>query len=132
MNDTTISEPIISADSHVQEPDELYSEWLPAQYRDRAPRTEEIDGALYKVIDGKRPRRLDVAETRATEEDQDREFRNDPTGGRDLERRLADQARDGVIAEVIYPNVGLHLYNSKDPGYQMAVARAYNDWASEL
>ena len=55
---------VISADSHVQEPDELYREWLPKDYRHLAPRTEEIDGALYRIVDGKRPRRLDVAKER--------------------------------------------------------------------
>lgn len=30
--------PVISADSHIQEPPELYSEWLDAKFRDRAPR----------------------------------------------------------------------------------------------
>ncbi len=124
--------PVISADSHVQEPPELYSEWLDARYRERAPRMEERDGAVYSVVDGKRPRRVDLAAGRAGEDDRNREFRHDPTGGRDIGRRLADQARDGVTAEVIYPNSSLFLYNSRDPGYQFAVARAYNDWGIEL
>ena len=29
---------------------------------------------------------------------------------------------------MIYPNQGLSLFSSPDPGYQMAVAKAYNDW----
>ncbi len=123
---------VISADSHVQEPPELYSEWLDAKYRDRVPRIEERDGAKYFVVDGKKPRRMDLAEERTTEDDQDREFRGDPTGGRDIDRRLKDQARDGVSAEVIYPNSSLFLYNSRDAGYQFGVARAYNDWAIGL
>ncbi len=32
-----------------------------------------------------------------------------------------------MSAEVIYPNSSLFLYNLSDPGYQFAVARAYND-----
>ena len=123
---------VISVDSHVQEPDELYREWLPKDYRHLAPRTEEIDGALYRIVDGKRPRRLDVAKERESEEDQSREFRDDPTGGRDIDRRLADQARDGIVAEVIYPNSGLHLYNSRNHGYQFAVAKTYNDWCMDV
>ncbi len=123
---------IISADSHVQEPDELYSERIPERFRSKAPHVVERDGGLYRIVDGKTPRRMDIARTRETEADQDREFRGDESGGRDLDRRLADQARDGVAAEVIYPNTSLHLYNSDDAGYQHAVARAYNDWAIEL
>ena len=129
----TSSEAVISADSHVQEPDELYSERLPKAYRDRVPRMEtREDGSVYRVGDGKTPRRMDIAADRANEDDQNREFRNDPSGGRDLDRRLEDQKRDGVIGEVIYPNHSLFLYNSPDPGYQKALAIAYNDWLWEL
>ena len=122
---------VISADSHVQEPPDLYRR-LDARYRERAPRIEQRDGKTYHVVDGKRPRRIDLAAERIDDEDRQREFRDDPSGGRDIDRRLADQALDGVSAEVIYPNNSLFLYNSPDPGYQFAVARAYNDWAIEL
>ena len=121
---------VISADSHVQEPPELY-ERIPKSLRHRAPHIVERDGARYLVVDGRRPRRLDIAETRTTEEDRDREFRKDPSGGRDLDRRLADLERDGVSAEVIYPNQSLGLFMSPAPDYQLAVAKAWNDWASE-
>ena len=122
---------VLSADSHVQEPQDLY-ERLPKQFRDRAPRIEEIDGATYMIVEGRKPRRFDLAEERANEDDQNREFRSDPSGGTDVARRLADQERDGVCGEVIYPNDSLLMYVSPDPAYQMAVARAYNDWAIEL
>src|SRR5215472_15429769 len=123
---------IISADSHVQEPSFLYEERVDVRYRARVPHTETRDDGEYRIVEGKRPRRLDVAESRLAEEDHEREFRHDRSGGRDLPVRLADQARDGVSGEVIYPNQSLFLYNSPDPDYQMAVARAYNDWAFEL
>ena len=80
--------PVISADSHVQEPPELYSQWLDAGFRDRAPRTETRDGKTYVIVDGRKPRRIDLADARASDDDQNREFRNDPTGGRDVDRRL--------------------------------------------
>ncbi len=124
--------PIISADSHVQEAPEIYNERLDKKYRHRVPRIEERDGKRFRVVEGRKPRRMDVAATRVTEEDKAREFRSDPTGGRDLERRQKDMKLDGVAAEVIYPNDGLGLYQSGDAEYQFAVARAYNDWAIEL
>jgi predicted TIM-barrel fold metal-dependent hydrolase len=40
--------------------------------------------------------------------------------------------RDGVGAVVIYPNDSLALFKFHDSEYQMAVARAYNDWLIEL
>ena len=132
IREETAADRVISADSHIQEPPELYGEWLDKEFRERAPRVEERDGQRYFIVDGKKPRRMDLAEERTDEDDQNREFRDDPTGGRDIERRLSDQKRDGVNAEVIYPNSSLFLYNSRDPGYQFAVARAYNDWIIEL
>ncbi len=128
MSDATV----ISADSHVQEPPELYDQRVPKRLRHLAPRIEERDGARYLIVDGKRPRRQDIAAERAGKDDQNREFRNDPLGGRDISRRLADMASDGISAEVIYPNTSLFLYVSPNPDYQLAVAKAYNDWAMEL
>ena len=122
---------IISADSHIQEPPELFNTWLPRKFRERAPHIVERDGGRYLMVDGKRPRRLDIAEARLAGDDDQREFR-DGSGGRDIERRLGDQARDGVHAEVIYPNQSLSLYNSPDAEYQNTVARAYNDWIIDL
>ncbi len=121
---------IISADSHVQEPPDLYAR-LPQTMRDRAPHQVERDGKTYTVVDGRKPRRTDLAEQRATEDDQSREFRHDPSGGRDLDLRLQALERDGISAEIIYPNQSLGLYMSPAPAYQMAVAQAYNDWAIE-
>ncbi|MFO0997757.1 MAG: amidohydrolase family protein [Alphaproteobacteria bacterium] len=122
---------IISADSHVQEAPEIYKERLPKKFHDRVPHIEIRDGKRYRIVDGRKPRRLDVAETRETEEDREREFRSDPTGGRDIAKRLKDLDRDGIDAEVIYPNDSLSVYQSPDPEYQLAVARAYNDWIVE-
>lgn len=122
---------IISADSHVQEAEEIYNERLPKKFRSRVPHIEVRDGKRYRVVEGRKPRRLDVAAARETEEDKEREFRSDPTGGRDIQRRLRDLDRDGIDAEVIYPNDSLAVYQSPDPEYQMAVARAYNDWIIE-
>ena len=108
----TTGSPVISADSHIQEPLELYEERLPKKYRHCTPRTmTDSNGAVYRVIDGKRPRRIDIAESRLNEDDQNREFRGDPSGGRDIRKRLSDQDRDGICAEVIYPNQSLFLYN---------------------
>ena len=122
---------IISADSHVQESAAVYKA-LPRKFQARVPHIEVREGKRYRVFEGRKPRRLDLADTRLTEEDKEREFRSDPSGGTDIARRLSDQERDGVGAEVIYPNDGLALYQSRDPEYQAAVAAAYNDWAIEL
>jgi hypothetical protein len=58
----------------------LYQECVPKKYRDRVPHIEERDGAQYYVMEGKKPRRLDVAEAVETDDDRQREFRSDRLG----------------------------------------------------
>ena len=58
----------ISADSHVQESDEFMMR-VPAHFRERLPHKEIIDGGEYEIVEGRKPRRFDVAETRINEDD---------------------------------------------------------------
>ena len=127
--------PIISADSHAEEPYELFQR-LPREYRERAPRIEERADGVYVIQEGQRPIRQDVAAGKLTEEDKRREFRNNEShatgygreSGTNVALRLADIKEDGVQAEVIYPQAIFKILASPDPNYQMAFARMYNDW----
>ena len=47
------------------------------------------------------------------------------------ELRLADQDRDGVHGEIIYPTVGMMLCNHPDFEYKQACFDAYNLWIAE-
>ena len=45
---------------------------------------------------------------------------------------MKDQERDGVSAEVVFPTFALQAcFASDDPALQLALCRAYNDWAGE-
>jgi len=131
--------PIISADSHAEEPYELFQR-LPREYRERAPRIEERPDGVYVIQEGQRPIRQDVAAGKLTEEDKRREFRNNEShatgygreSGTNVALRLADIKEDGVQAEVIYPQAIFKILASPDPNYQMAFARMYNDWYAEI
>ncbi len=52
-------------------------------------------------------------------------------GGWDPEARMADQERDGVAAEIIYPSVGMMLCNHPEFDYKKACFDAYNRWLAE-
>ena len=52
-------------------------------------------------------------------------------GGWDPEARLADQDRDGVAAEILYPTVGMLLCNHPDFDFKHACFEAYNLWIAE-
>ncbi|MFA5884276.1 MAG: amidohydrolase family protein [Acidimicrobiia bacterium] len=111
----------VSVDSHVTEPIELYAERVDARFRDRVPRIVESGGWRVLEAEGLDPRKLMSADQLLVAK----------VGGTDLETRRTDQANDGVIAEVVYPNWALQTAFTGDPELQLAIARAYNDWAHE-
>ena len=113
----------ISTDSHVTEPIELYAERVGASYRDRAPVIVERDGWRTLHIEGLGPRKLMRAE----------ELLVATVGDWHADDRIRDQEADGVSAEVIFPTFALQAcFASDDPGLQLALCRAYNDWAAEV
>ncbi len=118
----TQSEILISTDSHVTEPIELYAERMNASFRDRAPRITNTDGWRTLYVEGLRPRKL------MTESELDMAV----VGGADPEQRLREQSQDGVSGEVIFPTFALQAcFASDDAGLQLALCRSYNDWAME-
>jgi predicted TIM-barrel fold metal-dependent hydrolase len=120
---------LISADSHVNEPPEMFRERMPAGLRDRAPRVETVDGVDSLVMEGMRPRKLprgrDVLTGEALERAQ--------AGGWEPALRMRDQDKDGVSGEVVFPTLGLQAcFMAPDPALQLALSRAYNDWVAEV
>ena len=53
-------------------------------------------------------------------------------GGWDAAARLAEQDRDGVHVEVLYPSVGMIICNPPDTDYKTACFDAYNQWLAEF
>jgi predicted TIM-barrel fold metal-dependent hydrolase len=53
-------------------------------------------------------------------------------GGWDPKARLTEQDRDGVVAEVLYPSIGMLLCNHPDADYKKACFDAYNVWITEF
>lgn len=123
---------IISADGHVDET-EAFWERVPEALRERAGPSFDKgpEGAFYTVLEQKTLQPLDVF-TGRTDEDRQREFRSEPSGGTDLALRRANQAADGVHAEVVFPNDLLGLGSLHDPEMNFALARVYNDWVREV
>ena len=129
---------VISADSHLNEPQEVYDR-LPAEYRARAPRIEVRDDQRYIIVEGQGPARIE-APNPLKEDDMNRYWRDEEqvgrvmhrAGGTDIPLRLTDQETDGVSAEVIYPHGTFHTFSSKDPGFQLALSKVYNDYYNEV
>src|SRR3990170_1084003 len=98
------SDLIISSDSHVMEPVDLWKKSVPDNYREAAPLFPP-----HQVGEG---------------------FQQH-AGGWDPNARMKEMEADGLSAEVLYPTLGLDLFGLDDAGLQEACFRAYNDWLIE-
>jgi predicted TIM-barrel fold metal-dependent hydrolase len=132
-----VAKPIISADSHVTEPADTYVDRIDPEFRDRAPHLVHDDkaGDIF-VIPGMKtpvPMGLVAAAGKPAEEITlfGAKWEELHRGGWDPEARIADQDRDGVSGEIIYPTVGMVLCNHKDLDYKQACMDAYNLWIAE-
>ena len=124
----------ISADSHITEPPNCYIDHIDPKYRDVAPTVVKDDrlGDIY-VIDGLDtpiPLSLVAAAGKDPSELSTKGgvFDELHRGGWDPKARAADQDRDGVVAEIIYPSVGMMLCNHPDFAFKRACFDAYNRW----
>ncbi len=124
---------VISADSHVLEPADLWTQQLTGtRFAERAPR---IDAGRFFVIDGLEPQPVSLpgAAGRADEELRETGPLDDARpGGWEIGARLADQDVDGISAEVLYPSIAMALTRVPDVPYQLACVRAYNEWLAAL
>ncbi len=132
--DPSVQIGLISADSHIIEPPNCYIDHIDPAYRDRAPHVETgPNGGAVVVCDGiGKPIPLGIIAAAGIDPKDIRvdeaRFEDLHRGGWDPKARLADQDRDGVVAEVIYPSVGMVLCNHPDPGFKRACFTAYNRW----
>jgi predicted TIM-barrel fold metal-dependent hydrolase len=129
-----MSHPIISADSHITEPANTYVDFIDAKWRDAAPRMrfhETLGDAFFvEGLPTPVPMGLVAAAGKPPEEIRAIGVRFDDMhrGGWDPDARMADQDRDGVAAEIIYPTVGMVLCNHPDFEFKQACFDAYNRW----
>jgi len=130
---------VLSSDSHVFEPPDLWQTRIDRAFRDRAPRIVRIDGADQLVIEADQVlsgiglisnagARFEAPETISGEG----RFEDVLQGGYDPGQHLKDMAIDGVAGEVLYPSQGLFYFRIADTGLMSAIFRAYNDWIAEF
>jgi predicted TIM-barrel fold metal-dependent hydrolase len=128
---------IISADSHVTEPPGTYVDRIDRRFRDRAPRLvrDATRGDVFVIEGLERPIPMGLIAAAGKPAEAlsmfDARFEDMHRGGWDPDARLADQDRDGVSAEVLYPTVGMMLCNHPDFEYKRACFDAYNLWIAE-
>jgi predicted TIM-barrel fold metal-dependent hydrolase len=136
---STVPVLILSSDSHVFEPPDLWQTRIDRAFRDRAPRMQRIDGGDQIVVEADQVlsgiglisnagARFEAPETISG----NARFEDVHRGGYDPEQHLADMRLDGVAGEVLYPSQGLFYFRVADPALMSAIFRAYNDWLAEF
>jgi predicted TIM-barrel fold metal-dependent hydrolase len=126
---------IISADSHVTEPADLWCQRLDRTFRDRAPRVVRDYGTdrYLLVAPGISPFPIATGfgagkHGRDLKQHLHRGYEAARAGGWDPVERVKDQDADGVGCEVLYPTHGMKLFALADAELQRACFRVYNDW----
>ncbi len=132
---------IISSDSHIFEPADLWTSRIDPKFRDRAPRMvhREEDNTDWWVCEGVKgvsgasgggqagirfedPEKLSFAGGT----DQIR------PGGYIPEEHVKDLDIDGIDVDILYPSNSLGLYTVPDGEFLTAIFKAYNDWIAEF
>jgi len=120
-----------SCDSHFVEPNDLYTSNMPARLKDYALYVKVENGILISMMgdkvlykfpiigfDHKVGAGVSLGEGAVMK----------PQGQRDLSKRLADMARDGVDAELVFPTIALTAALMDNRDAAVATAHIYNDW----
>jgi predicted TIM-barrel fold metal-dependent hydrolase len=129
--DSTHPDVLITADSHVGETEALH-ERLPEHLRRFVTRLVPADNGDLDFEYAGFVENFPVRK-KLSDRDREKEFRSDPSLGTNLDIRLRDMAREGVDAQVIFPNMGLMTGGGRESvEYYEAYARAYNDYVGEV
>ena len=130
---------LISADSHVVEPPDLWRSRVPQRFRARAPHQVRMEKGDAWVIEGlAQPFPFGLVQCGGLPPEQYRlwvrweEVRPDAS---QPGPRLAALDEAGCDAEVMYPSPRIQnaiAENESDADLQIACVRAYNDWLSEF
>jgi predicted TIM-barrel fold metal-dependent hydrolase len=127
---------LISADSHVVEPNQCYLNYVEAKYRERVPHyVPSPGGGEVLILEGFPPLKAGAlapsGHKLGSPELGTMTLEKLNRGAFDPRQRLLDQDRDGVVAEVIYPTVAMYVCASEDNEYKHACLWGYNRWLAE-
>jgi predicted TIM-barrel fold metal-dependent hydrolase len=141
MSDTKYN--LISAESHILEPADLFEKRVPSFLKDRAPKLRDFKGgAAWFVADDIEPVTLPrTAKTGSGYREGTPRTTDGPISYSEVLPALYDPAArikaqysDSVDAEVLYPTPGLwdaiKLLDDKE--LQLSLYRAYNEWIAEF
>ena len=142
---------VISADSHIVEPPDLWTSRAPAKYKDQVPHmvhgkvldewwignefiqpaASTLVQAQYRnqIYEGKQFGKLSAEDWDAAPT---RRWDAVMPGAYQPSEFLKDNELDGIHASVIYPSVGLIFFKRPNSPLLRAIFQAYNDWIAEF
>ena len=130
---------VLSSDSHVFEPPDLWTERIDAEFRDRAPRMQRVGDVDHLVVEKDQMIAgiglISNAGARFENPEQisaHGRFEDVHEGGYDPDQHIRDMKIDGVSGELLYPSQGLFYYKVEDSRLMSAIFRTYNDWLAEF
>jgi len=127
------SERIISADSHVNPPKDLWTREAPDSIKDRVPRVESTDQGDFWIVDSQISGAIGLDSSAGRKPEDFKAFglgyKDMRPGSYDPKARLEDMDLDGVDAEVLY--VGGPLLTA-DTELRLASFRGYNQWLADF
>ncbi|MQF68839.1 amidohydrolase [SAR202 cluster bacterium AD-804-J14_MRT_500m] len=129
---------VISSDSHVLEPPDLWTSRMHSKWGDRIPKVIAGQDADHWVVDGEEMGIIGTFGASAgmrfeNPGDIVREGRYEDIrkGGFDPHARMEDLQLDGVHADFLYPSFAMEMYAIPDTQLLQGICSAYNDWLIE-
>jgi predicted TIM-barrel fold metal-dependent hydrolase len=134
---------LISADSHIVEPPDMYADRIESKFRDRAPKMERRKtpgGRDYDawVIDGMQVGTLGaVMQAGQRFEDPSQIdflglWEDVRKGAYDPHAMITENEDDGVWGSCLQPSQGLFWYRLPDSELLSEICRVYNDWITDF
>ena len=122
---------VIDADGHVIERPEMWTRYVDAEFRDRAPRfvQDENGAAAQRIGDGLTGRLAVEMSSRVERASMDEIAAR--TGGWDPAVRLTDMDGESIDIAVLFPSMSFFVCEVADAQLDAALCRAYNTWLSD-
>lgn len=128
---------VISADSHVIEPPDVWSSRLTGEFREAAPKLvsdEKTDRIVCAGMNMEFPVGLAAGVMRKDSEvrAEGRWDEDVPRSAYDPDARIAAMEQDGLVGEVLYPTLGSSMFGIQDNDLLWAFLGAFNSWFGEF
>ena len=129
---------IISSDSHVMEPADLWLKWMDPKFEGRAPYVARESDGDWWYCDGRKAQSFQGGSQAGMRFENPENLTYTDTidkvrpGGYIPEEHVKDMDLDGVDVSMVYPTQGFTLYNWQDTELLTEICRSYTEWVADF